>query len=391
MSTFKKATLSIVVATAIASFATNALALPTYVDGSLTNPQAEGWAKEVDSTIADHETKIANLDNENLQTNNHLQSVDADTQALKIQQSKDAQRMDAQDQTISGVSSVAATANDRSLVNEQSITANTQAISDNTANITTNTGNIATNTQAITDAQTAHNQLVQRVALDEQYDGVAISKNRDDIAVNTQGITANTNAIATNSADIAATKTDVTANTGAIATTKAAVAATQSDVAANSQQIAINTQGITQAQNTGAYAQSRADAAYANTEANHKALVSTNAKVAANSAELANHEARIQTLEANNNVNFGSLKNEVEENRKRASAGIAGVAAMANIPQVINGQTFSVGAGAGNTDGESAVAVGFSARATENVIVKASVSNDTQHNFVVGGGVSYGW
>lgn len=345
MSTFKKATLSIVIATAIASFATNALALPTYVDGSLTNPQAEGWAKEVDSTIADHETKIANLDNENLQTNNHLQSVDADTQALKIQQSKDAQRMDAQDQTISGVSSVAATANDRSLVNEQSITANTQAISDNT--------------QAITG--------------------------------NTQGITANTNAIATNSADIAATKTDVTANTGAIATTKAAVAATQSDVAANSQQIAINTQGITQAQNTGAYAQSRADAAYANTEANHKALVSTNAKVAANSAELANHEARIQTLEANNSVNFGSLKNEVEENRKRASAGIAGVAAMANIPQVINGQTFSVGAGAGNTDGESAVAVGFSARATENVIVKASVSNDTQHNFVVGGGVSYGW
>lgn len=67
------------------------------------------------------------------------------------------------------------------------------------------------------------------------------------------------------------------------------------------------------------------------------------------------------------------------------------MAAMANIPQVIQGQTFSVGAGVGTTDSESALAVGFSARATEHVVVKASVSDDTQQNFVVGGGVSYGW
>ncbi|ECN9265174.1 hypothetical protein ZL58_14155 [Salmonella enterica subsp. enterica serovar Typhimurium] len=142
---------------------------------------------------------------------------------------------------------------------------------------------------------------------------------------------------------------------------------------------------------TGAYAQSRADAAYANTEANHEALVNTNKRVSQNSADIANHEQRIQTLESNTNAKFGQLKSEVDQNRKRASAGIAGVAAMANIPQVIQGQTFSVGAGVGNTDGESALAVGMSARASENVVVKASVSNDTQHNFVVGAGVSYGW
>jgi autotransporter adhesin len=45
----------------------------------------------------------------------------------------------------------------------------------------------------------------------------------------------------------------------------------------------------------------------------------------------------------------------------------------------------------GTTDGESALAVGLSARAAEHVVVKASVSDDTQQNFVVGGGVSYGW
>ncbi|WP_367281612.1 YadA-like family protein [Enterobacter hormaechei] len=43
----------------------------------------------------------------------------------------------------------------------------------------------------------------------------------------------------------------------------------------------------------------------------------------------------------------------------------------------MQGQTFAVGAGVGNTDGESALAVGFSARATENVVVNAFVSNDT--------------
>ncbi|MBZ0059425.1 MULTISPECIES: YadA-like family protein, partial [unclassified Leclercia] len=117
----------------------------------------------------------------------------------------------------------------------------------------------------------------------------------------------------------------------------------------------------------------------------------TDATVAKHTAQLADHESRIQNLEANTSVNFGKLKSQVEQNRKRASAGIAGVAAMANIPQVTADQNFSVGAGVGNTDSESAVSVGFSARATQNVVVKGAVSNDTQHNFVVGAGVSYGW
>ncbi|MCS5737410.1 YadA C-terminal domain-containing protein, partial [Herbiconiux daphne] len=90
-------------------------------------------------------------------------------------------------------------------------------------------------------------------------------------------------------------------------------------------------------------------------------------------------------------TNFGKLKSEVESNRRRASAGIAGVAAIATIPQVIESQTFNVGAGVGNTDGESALAVGFSSRASQNTVVKAAVSTDTQHNFVVGAGVAVGW
>ncbi|WP_455427278.1 YadA-like family protein [Dryocola sp. LX212] len=145
------------------------------------------------------------------------------------------------------------------------------------------------------------------------------------------------------------------------------------------------------AETTGEYAQSRADTAFAHAEANKQALAATNHRLAADDAELANHEQRIGTLESQTTSNFAKLKSQMDDNRKRASAGISGVAAMANIPQVTNTQDFSVGAGVGTADSESALAVGFSARATENVVVKASVSDDSQHNFVAGAGVAYGW
>ncbi|WP_288822023.1 YadA-like family protein [uncultured Leclercia sp.] len=173
-------------------------------------------------------------------------------------------------------------------------------------------------------------------------------------------------------------------NTGAIATNRAIAEG-------NTAEIVKLQSGVEQVKATGAYANARIDAANANIEANREAMAATNKRVSENSAAIADHESRIGALESSTNAKFGQLKDKIEDNRKRASAGIAGVAAMANIPQVIQGQTFSVGAGVGNTDSESALAVGASARASENVVVKASVSNDTQHNFVVGAGVSYGW
>lgn len=91
------------------------------------------------------------------------------------------------------------------------------------------------------------------------------------------------------------------------------------------------------------------------------------------------------------NNNFSNLKSEVDENKKEASAGISGAMAQANIPQVIQGQTFSIGAGVGGYAGENAVAVGMSARVSQSVIVKASVSDDTQQTVGYGAGVSIGW
>lgn len=151
--------------------------------------------------------------------------------------------------------------------------------------------------------------------------------------------------------------------------------------------------GIAHAEDTGTYAQSRADAAYANTEKNRKALDATNTRVATNTTKLQNHESRIQDLEADRGYGskFNELKNTVDSNRKHASAGIAGVAAMANIPQVSQGATFSMGAGAGTYDSEQGLAVGASARIGQQVVTKLTVSATTENDFVAGMGAAYEW
>lgn len=72
------------------------------------------------------------------------------------------------------------------------------------------------------------------------------------------------------------------------------------------------------------------------------------------------------------------------------AAGIAGVAAMANIPEVNSHQTFAVGVGVGGFDGQQAVAVGASARVNDNLTVKASVAANNEE-VVWGAGAAIGW
>lgn len=138
-------------------------------------------------------------------------------------------------------------------------------------------------------------------------------------------------------------------------------------------------------------AQLRIDQANANIEANRQASAATNKRVAANTAVIANHEQRITSLEQQTASGFSDLKRQIDDNRKDANAGIAGVAAMANIPQVTANQDFSVGAGIGFRGDEQALAVGFSGRVTENVVTKVAVASDTQNGWTVGAGVAVGW
>lgn len=124
---------------------------------------------------------------------------------------------------------------------------------------------------------------------------------------------------------------------------------------------------------------------------NRAAQQKTNQVVAGHTAQLANHEQRITGLEQQTNANFKDLRNQIDDNKREANAGIAGVAAIATIPQVTDKQDFSIGAGVGARDGESALAVGFSGRITPNVVTKVAVSTDSQSGWTVGAGMSYGW
>lgn len=139
------------------------------------------------------------------------------------------------------------------------------------------------------------------------------------------------------------------------------------------------------------YAQSRIDAANTNIAANREALRNANRTVAQHSAQLADHEQRLTGLEQSTNRNFASLKKEVERNKKDTDAGIASVGAMASIPQVTEYQTFNVGVGIGSRHDQQAVAVGFSARASQNVVIKVSAASDTNSSWTLGAGAAIGW
>jgi autotransporter adhesin len=78
---------------------------------------------------------------------------------------------------------------------------------------------------------------------------------------------------------------------------------------------------------------------------------------------------------------------------KRLAAGVAGVSAMANIPQVAQDKTFAAGVGLGNFQGQIALAVGASYRMAPNAVVRASLStvNGERRNTAYGVGVGFSW
>jgi len=80
-------------------------------------------------------------------------------------------------------------------------------------------------------------------------------------------------------------------------------------------------------------------------------------------------------------VNYG----QVEDVKKQLKRGISGASALANIPQVDQNKAFSLGIGVGGFDGETAFAIGGSARVAKDGILKASVG------FAGGGSSSTTW
>lgn len=114
-------------------------------------------------------------------------------------------------------------------------------------------------------------------------------------------------------------------------------------------------------------------------------------RITSNTQRIGSVEGRVSNLEQSTNKRFSDIDKRIGDNRKVASAGIAGAGAIANIPQVTQNGNVSIGAGIGGYDGEQAVAVGFSARVTDSVTTKVSVSTNTQSEVLWGAGVGVEW
>ena len=76
--------------------------------------------------------------------------------------------------------------------------------------------------------------------------------------------------------------------------------------------------------------------------------------------------------------------------KKQTNGAIAGLAAMANIPQPYSVGKFSVGAGVGYYENENAISVGMGYRYSENLTFKASVASNTGDvEPIIGAGVGF--
>lgn len=124
---------------------------------------------------------------------------------------------------------------------------------------------------------------------------------------------------------------------------------------------------------------------------------STQTKVADNSRAITTTaqdlQATRQTLQAmNNNTSqqFKSLRDEVDNNKKQANAGISGAMAMAGLPQVQTNQRVMFSAGGATYNSESALAVGASVKVNSHTIAKVSFSDDTANNMGASVGVGIG-
>lgn len=151
--------------------------------------------------------------------------------------------------------------------------------------------------------------------------------------------------------------------TGNAATTKAAALAT-----AQAQGVAL---GQAAAQQT---------AAQTVAPATQAALTSTQRQADSNSQQIAKLNGDVK-----------QLNHEMQDNQKEARAGVAGVAAMANIPTVRRDETVMFGAGVGGFKGESALAVGASVNVSDHTAVKFGVSDSTNGDVSYGAGVGIGF
>lgn len=289
--------------------------------------------------------------------------------------------------------------------NAQGIKDNAKAIADNTKAIQTNTADIRA-VEALIDKNakdiaenTKYIQAVEKKLPEVTAgDNVTVTTSTDTNGKVTYTVSSkdfqpaidkvkvkadkNTKAIETNTKDIADNKASIADNAANISHNSARINAVE--VEAKKHSVVKAGKNTTVTKTLG----SKGEAVY---------TVDANVDHLATKAEVVNQvskvNARIDGVDAKVNANTKAIRKldrDVRKNRKRADAGIASVAAMANIPQVYISGKSGVGVGVGHKHGQSAIAVGYS-RASDNGhhIIKLSAGIDTQKDVTVGAGYMY--
>lgn len=310
---------------------------------------------------------------------------------------------------------------DKIAANTVNITNNANNIANNAQRITTNEDNIASNTAYIKAVEAklpevkAGDNTTVDVTVDANGKATYTVSSKDfqpAIDANKAKIAENAKAIETNTADIRSAEKLIDKNAKDIAQNT-------SDIRDNADKIADNAQRITT--NAGKIADNAAYIKAVEVEAKKHSVVKAGKNTTVNKTTGANGEAvytvdanvdhlatkaevnkhigainnRIDGVDAKVNANTKAIRNldrDVRKNRKRADAGTASVAAMANIPQVYLPGKSGVGVGIGYKHGQSAIAVGYS-RTSDNAhhIIKLSVGADSQKDVTVGAGYMYQW
>ncbi|MCD9518322.1 YadA-like family protein [Photobacterium phosphoreum] len=268
-----------------------------------------------------------------------------------------------------------------SAVNNQNLVTTGNAVQTISTNLTAAGDAIQANQSAIAGVQASSNAISSKLENVKQLgEAVAIGS-----AVNNQNLVTTGNAVQTISTNLTAAGDAIQANQNAIAGVQASSNAISSKLE-NVKQLgeavaigsAVNNQNLV-------------------TTGNAVQTISTNL-TAAGDAIQANRNA-IEAVERNNsmymeewnkmfNDSINKIESQIHKNRKISSKGIAGVAAMANIPTPMDG-SLSVGIGYGNYDGENALAFGASKYFTSGVAIKGSLATIGSNHPTIGMGASY--
>ena len=279
--------------------------------------------------------------------------------------------------------------------NAEGVKANTKAIETNTAGVKANADAIARVEAKIPTVQAGENTTVD-VTVDangkatytvnakdfqpaiDAVDAKA-EANKSAIAENAKSIEANKAAIAENAEGVKQNAEGVKANAAEI-----------KEVAKEAKRHSVMKAGknttVTKSFGENGEAVYTVDA---NIETNHLA---TKAEVSKHIGTINDRIDGVEGKVAQNAKAIRKLDRDVRKNRKRADAGIAAVAAMANIPQVYLPGKSGVGVGVGHKHGQTALAIGYS-RTSDNAhhIIKLSAGVDSQKDVTIGAGYMYQW